>query len=597
MFKIKKEAAVPAIAQRAIRTDWSWMVLSGLSVGLFIVWLAAGGYRWDGYPCFIWNAGLVVRSLYLLVLLGTVIYFCHLLLKIAVGTESLSSGSAIASFVSFILLRIILSSAIPLVNDEAYHWLWPAKIDWCYYDHGGMLAWVVYPFRCISKSVLAARMGPIIMGTVTVLLLWRFSRWLTGDPKIADRCLAGMMILPAGLIGTTLLLTDTPLAVLWIAGLWTTMLGIRRQGLGWWILAGMCWGFGLDCKFLGIPLMGMSCLYLLIDPKGRAALKTFGPYLAVLVAGVAFLPTILWNAEHGWQTFIFHFVSREPIKGVYPMGFLNYCGYQFFLIGPVFLIWSLFGPLPWGWREFRKGNYQAVLLILTVYCPFILYVGLHAFRPPEVGGMNWTVPLLGLLVLILVWSAGQSPSAKYWLKGSLVAGSITTCLLVIVLMGQVFLGPEAVYAIARPWTTEHRINSKLVMFFGSMPMGREIDVLYPRYSRKHKVFVMARQYRHAAELTEYSSVVPLVLNYGNDSIYGQCFRYWNQPQSHQGEDCLFVSDHPLSRNHLNVLKRSFQSVELLGPSERAPWNRIGALHCVYYCRNLIHFPQGADAQQ
>jgi hypothetical protein len=130
-----------------------WLVVTILSLGLFAVWLGADGIHWQGYPCFAWKTSSAVRIGYLTMLLAAVVYFCRLLVNVIRNPERFYRKTILLAMVSFVLLRIVIGSALPLLGDEAYHWIWPQRLDWCYYDHGGLLSWVSYPFFLMGKDV------------------------------------------------------------------------------------------------------------------------------------------------------------------------------------------------------------------------------------------------------------------------------------------------------------------------------------------------------------------------------------------------------------------------------------------------------------
>lgn len=600
-------------------SEYPWLILTGLTGAVFVAWLAAGGPRWEGYPCFSWSAGVGVRIGFFSVLLAVVVYLSYLLMQVTMEPERFTNRAIVLALASYTVLRALVASAMPVLGDEAYHWLWPAHLDWCYYDHGGMTAWIAYPFRLLSKSVLAAHGGPIVLGTITAILTWGFTRWLTDDRRVANIVLAALMVLPIGLIGTTILFTDTPLAVIWVAALWTTLLAIRRDSLKWWLATGVLWGLGLNCKFLAILLIGLTGFYLLFDPQGRRALRTAGPYLALAAAGVTFLPTLLWNAYNGWQTFYFHFVSREPVKGIYVSGLFTYIYRQAVFVGPLLIVWCLLIPPVWAFREFRRGNRPAVLLVLTGYIPLVLYTGLRLFRPAEPGGLNWTAPLFPVLLVPLAWASLRQARARAWLKWSMILGAGTTWVMLIVLVGQAFVGPEriqsslhaaAMRALTLPgvrslpartrakWAdafSEANLQRNLIVYFGWYPMGRELDGLYERYNRTRPTFVLARTYMQAAQLTQYSRV-PLVLSIGYDVIYGRCFDYWNEFEKRKGQDCLFVAEHPLTQRHVDMLARCFRSVRKIPLDERIPFNRMGAVYHVYHCQDMIDYPSATKSE-
>jgi len=572
----------------------SWTLLTLFSAGLFIVWLAVGGYRWEGYPCFVWKTGLAVRFAFLTAMMAVLIYYWYLLFRVVIDPTRFTHRAIVLTIVSFTLLRIILGSALPLLGDEAYHWLWPGRLDWCYYDHGGLLGWLCYPFWIVSKSVFFARLGPIIMGTITAVLTWFIARWITNDEKIANRALAALLVLPVAMIGTTILFTDTPLAIIWLAALWVYLIAVKNKSLRWWLLLGLILGLGLNTKFLIFGLIGMLLIPMLIDPQARAVFKTPGPYLAAIVAIPKLIPLIYWNATHDWQTFTFNFVKRGSSLRLRPWGLVAFSIQQIILIGPLLYVWNIVYPGWWSIRKFTRGLHPALPLVLTGYVIFMLYGGLKLFRPVNTSAMNWTPPLFPLILIVLAWGAAESKWARRGLIGSVFVSIFFAYALVGGLIGEFFVGPDPIRNAVANRFREQRVRHYLADFFGWYPVGKELDLLHQRYSASAPIFILARTYMHAAQLTQYTSTVPLVLSMGTDAMYGRCFDYWNEPEKQKGKDCLFVANHEASTKIQTILKNAFESVRELNPSERIYVDETNKLFHIYYCRQAKYFPGALD---
>ena len=78
-----------------------------------------------------------------------------------------------------------------------------------------------------------------------------------------------------------------------------------RTAWGWWLGAGLCAGLALCSKYsAGLTIIG-AVGFLLTEPNSRRWLARPQPYLAGLAAAAIFLPALIWNAEHGWVSFLF----------------------------------------------------------------------------------------------------------------------------------------------------------------------------------------------------------------------------------------------------------------------------------------------------
>jgi hypothetical protein len=440
-----------------------------------------------------------------------------------------------------------------------------------------------------------ARLGPILMGTLTAGLTWKLAYWVTQDRTIANRALAILLVVPISLVGTTILFTDTPLAVIWLGAVWITLIAVERQRLRWWILLGVVMGLGLNTKFLIFGLAVMLFVLLVLDPRGRRSLRTSGPYLAVVVAVLMWWPLIYWNVIHGWQTFYFNFVKRGSAMAIRPGGLLAFSIQQVILVGPLLYIWTLIYPAWWGWGKFRENKIRAFGILLAGYVPFMVYGALKLFRPVNTSTMNWTPPLFTLIAIILAWGASESKWARRVLVISVRISALWTCLVIGGLIGEFFVGPEPIRAVLAPYVAPRRLNRYLVDFFSWYPVGQELDILYRKYNAQAPTFPMARTYMHASNLSQYTREVPLCLSLGTDAMYGRCFDYWNEPEKQKGKNCLYFSNHQMSPKIEKVLKNAFESVQELSPAERIYIDPVNTLFHVYYCRNAKYLPGAADA--
>ena len=338
----------------------------------------------------------------------------------------------------------------------------------------------------------------------------------------------------------------------------------------------------------------MIGLHLLINPQARQSFRKAGPYLTLLIIVIGLTPIVYWNWRHDWLTFYFPFVERTHALGFYPKSTLVYILRQAIVVGPIFVVWTLWTPARWGIAQYRKRDYRSVLLTLTVYIPFIVYIILKLFRQTYTVVINWTAPLIPLIIFMTLMYSRQTEKLKRWFFAAIQAAKITTIVLIIGLICPMFLGPDIMKSGLSEIINKKRVKQYLVTNFGWYPVGRELDVLYPRYYKSHPTFIMSRGYFEASQLSQYSNVPPLILSFGNDSMYGQCFAYWNQPQSRRSEDCLFVYKSPLSKRWIKRLKQCFRSVRELKPSERFYYHWLNKYFHIYICKGMIHFPQAIE---
>jgi len=577
---------------RKLKLDTAWLLATLASLAMFTFWLAGAGWRWEGYPCFFWPTAAAVRYVFLAGYLAAVVIFLDAARRSAMQPSRLDGGNLIAAMICFVLLRVILATAFPLLGDEAYHWLWPMKLDVCYYDHPGLLAWVCYPFYLLSKSILAARAAPIVLGTIASLLVWRLAGMISGDRQVANRALAVAMLLPVALVGTVILFTDAPLIVCWLAVICFFTLAMRSGRLIYWAAAGVMLGLAFNCKFLAFALPVYLAAFMVLHRPARKHWRTVGPYLAVGIAAAMLVPVIVWNARHGWQTFYFNFAARRARMGFFPVGLVVFAIRQMFLVGPVFLIWAVVEPLRVVKHAPPARRPELAVVLACSWVPFVIYAALKLLRPPfTTTAMNWTAPLFVIMAVLFACQFVTRPAAR-WLAPTLYSAAGMTIGVVAFFVGTTMLGPQPCRKILSAVIDQPRkVNSNLVLVFAWPKVAREVDRLYEQYNTRHRTFVLARTYMHAAALTHYCRSVPLVLSYGYDNVFGRAYDSWNLQHSRPGDDALFVAPHRLSRRHLKTLRRHFKTVRRLTDDQRPGSDPLVRSFQVYYCRGMKTFPK------
>ena len=75
--------------------------------------------------------------------------------------------------------------------------------------------------------------------------------------------------------------------------------------LRWWIATGVALGVAFSSKYTSILLPVAVVVAVVVRRELRARLREPGPYVACVVAALVFIPVLVWNANHGWISFVF----------------------------------------------------------------------------------------------------------------------------------------------------------------------------------------------------------------------------------------------------------------------------------------------------
>ncbi|MEN9226084.1 MAG: glycosyltransferase family 39 protein [Thermostichus sp. HHBFW_bins_43] len=352
-----------------------------------------------------------------------------------------------------LLLRWLIAAALPPGFDEAYYYLYTRHLDWSYFDHPPLVAWVTGfgPLLTGQVSALSIRLGSLLLYTGSSIFLYR-----TGAHLFSARAgvisLAVANIAPILWVGFGVLtLPDSPLiffsaATLWVCGQEFFPLPSQR-GQGTFgvygatryqpgprlALIGLLVGLACLGKYHGLALGFGLVLFCLLSPHHRRALGSGWTGIALLAFWIALSPVLLWNAQQDWVSFRFQGGRALPEAG-YQLG-------ELFLtagVGILYLFPSLGIPL-WGASLANSGRIllQTVqglrltdedlkrLLILACGLPLVLgFTVMGGYRQIL---PTWPMPGFWVLTLLLgsQWEGwrrvGRGLSAS-WLMVVLLVG-------------------------------------------------------------------------------------------------------------------------------------------------------------------------------
>ena len=217
---------------------------------------------------------------------------------------------------TFVRLAIIASTG--LSDTESYYYVWSRFLDWSYYDHPPMVAWMTRLTTLAGDSPFAVRIGSVLSAALFQALLYRLTA-RTFSARAGFVAVAIVTILPAFLMTSFLANPEAPLAPLWVAYL-LLLDGLRHGRETWRPLAlGLVVGVAFLAKFtavLGVPL---ALLVVAASPDLRHWLRRPSFYAGGLVALALATPVIVWNQRHGWPSLALHLVERMPAITVHSL--------------------------------------------------------------------------------------------------------------------------------------------------------------------------------------------------------------------------------------------------------------------------------------
>ena len=299
--------------------------------------------------------------------------------------------AAIAAVLALALAQALAIGRVELTFDEAYYALWARWPQAGYYDHPPLVAWIIAASESLfGRAEFGVRALFWLMGaSLPALIAWIGWR-LFEDATTAAA--AALIFVGAPLVaGAPLATPDTPLVFFWTLSLAGLAEVFRGRPWGWALVGLAAGAAGLAKMTAGFLGAGIA-LALAATPSLRPQWRRPGPWLAAGLALVALSPFLVWNATHGFATFLKQ-GGRLEARAFAPHYLAEFLGVQLLLFNPLSAAAALYGA-----ARLRATPSEPVRLLLASLAPALAYFALHALHDRVQG--NWPAPLYPALALL-----------------------------------------------------------------------------------------------------------------------------------------------------------------------------------------------------
>jgi Dolichyl-phosphate-mannose-protein mannosyltransferase len=256
-----------------------------------------------------------------------------------------------AAFAAFLVLHAVIWTALPAILYLNLHVdLIEALIygrEWQLgYDKLPPLPWwtveIVYRVFRVDTAYYALAQAVVIVAFIAV---WKTARPLVGatGALVAILIIDGMHYFNFTAAKFNHNVIQLPF---WALAGFAFHAGLRRGGLGYWILLGAALGCALWAKYFVAVLAAPLLLFMLVDREARSRLAGPGPWVAAAVALAIMAPHLVWLVQNDFLPFHYAEARALPVRGpfdhlLHPVEFL---GGQLFFIVPALAIAA---PLVW----------------------------------------------------------------------------------------------------------------------------------------------------------------------------------------------------------------------------------------------------------
>jgi hypothetical protein len=388
-------------------------------------------------------------------------------------------------------LFVVLSSE--LAHDEAYYWMFSKNLDWGYFDHPPMMAWLIRLTSWIPGE-LGVRAGYLVGLQLSGYLLSKMvpseNKWLVW---------LALNIFPLLSFSGIYAIPDGPLVFFSIVWLWSLKKSLENDSLKNASVVGIATALLFYSKYHGVLFIVGTLIAL---PK---LLLRRNFWISLVVGLIVFAPHVYWQWIHEFATFKYHFIDRPKVEFSFKQP-LEFLAIQLFLPG-IFLA-------PILWHQFFKtkasGEFEKTLKVITFFS--IVFFFMSTFNKKMEA--NWTVASGISFILYLTLQKNNFRNSKVSLSLGLLS------LAIVLASKALFIFPNLIQV------------KRLSEFHGWKNWSLEIK------EECGNLPIVANTYQIASKLSFYLDEDVPALNI--QSRLNQ-FEFWDQEQDLMSEEVCWVA--------------------------------------------------------
>lgn len=239
-------------------------------------------------------------------------------------------------------------------TDESYYWVWSRYLDWSYYDHPPLVAWMIrLSSELFGTNQFSLRLPAILSWLVTAYVVYRIASRMFSAKRLAGWLATLVLVsIPIFEVGFHIVGPDSPLMLFTSLTYLFAFNAIGRSSGKDWLFAGACLGLALLGKYTAILLPAIIFLAIVSNRSTRGELVRWYPWAGLVLAALIFTPVVYWNSHHDWISFAYQWGhGTDSQKGFSILKTLDYASQQISAV------------MPWTWIAMMYAAYRLPRLV------------------------------------------------------------------------------------------------------------------------------------------------------------------------------------------------------------------------------------------
>lgn len=268
------------------------------------------------------------------------------------------------------IINLLQSFLTPILKDEAYYWRWAQNLDWGYFDHPPMVAFIVKLSSFFFSGILGVRFITVLLNVLLVFVIWDLIPKKNKTHKNAELIYFTILFsLPFFNVYGFVTTPDAPL--LFFSALY--LLAIKKLDLKSnfinILFVGIAAALLIYTKYFGGIIILLSIIF---KPN---LIKKKGIYIAGILSAILLLPYFYWLYNNDFITLKYHLFQRKSIGDFKEKFVLGYILGTIGVLNPG-LLYILF-------KELFKKNIRIKIdsnFMIKMFTGYLLFFLIYSFR-------------------------------------------------------------------------------------------------------------------------------------------------------------------------------------------------------------------------
>ena len=307
----------------------------------------------------------------------------------------IKNNKALSVVLGFQLFRLLLLPFMGLMPQDAYYYLYGQNLSLSYFDHPGMIGYILRFFTSIfGSSIFVVKFADFFITSLTIFSFYKLASYFLPKEKLqkAIVLLASTIFISILSFNST---PDVPLLLFWTLSLIFLYKAIFEEQKWFFILAGVAMGLSFNSKYTAILLQFGLLAFLIFSHKYRKLLRSPWLWFSLIISVAVTFPVWYWNYQNEFASFVFQSSERTSSISEFkisPKNFFGAIGHQMFLLLPVLFLICITFTFKYAKRAVLKFKLPSskTLFLLAFFVP--TFVGFFLLTPIYWVKLNWMMP-------------------------------------------------------------------------------------------------------------------------------------------------------------------------------------------------------------